>query len=377
MKIAAITNSLIPSSTANSIQVLKVCDAMQQAGHDLCVWAPGKRQVEFATLKPQYGLASTFEMRWLPSVRHLKRYDFTLSTLRAARRWGAQLVYTWLPQVAVGALAIGIPAVLELHDRASGRFGLFWLKRFLQAGGKKQLVVVSGALKLALEIQTGMQIPDSEVVIAPNGVDLARYQGLPTPAAARKQLLLPEKPTLGYTGHFYSGRGVDLLFSLARAFPECLHLWVGGREEELVPLRARLKSEKLPQVTLTGFIPNEHLALYQAASDILLMPYERAIAGSSGGNSVDICSPMKMFEYLAAGRAIISSDLPVIHEVLQESCAVFCEPEDPRGWEAAARRLLNDEPLRLALSANALQISQSQGVDARQQRVLMFLKERA
>ncbi len=374
MKIVAITNSLIPSSTANSIQVMKVCDAMQQAGDTLCVWAPGKRQVEFAGLKPQYGLVSDFEVRWLPSVRRLKRYDFTLSTLRAARRWGAQLVYTWLPQVAVGALAIGIPAVLEVHDRATGRFGLFWMKRFLQAGGKKQLVVVSAALKRALEEQTGMQIPDSEVVIAPNGVDLARYQGLPSAADARKQLQLPDKLTLGYTGHFYAGRGVDLLFSLARAFPECLHLWIGGRDEELVPLRARLEAEKLPQVTLTGFIPNERLAHYQAASDILLMPYERAIAGSSGGNSVDICSPMKMFEYLAAGRAIVSSDLPVIHEVLDDSCAIFCEPEDPQGWEAAAHRLLTDKQLRLRLSERALQVSRSLGVDARQQLVLKFLE---
>jgi glycosyltransferase involved in cell wall biosynthesis len=377
MKIAAITNSLIPSSTANSIQVMKVCDAMRQAGQEVCVWAPGKRQVEFASLKPQYGLVSDFKVRWLPSVRRLKRYDFTLSTLRAARRWGADLVYTWLPQVAVGALALGMPTVLEAHDRATGRFGLFWLKRFLQAGGKKQLVVVSAALRHALEEQTGLSITDQAVVIAPNGVDLARYQGLPSSQEARRKLLLREAPTVGYTGHFYAGRGVDLLFSIARAFPDCLHLWIGGREEELAPLRARLAAENLPQVTLTGFIPNDQLAMYQAASDILLMPYERAIAGSSGGNSADICSPMKMFEYLAVGRAIVSSDLPVIHEVLDESCAIFCQPEDPAGWVAAIRRLLDDMTLRLRLSEKALRVSRALGVDARQQRILRFLEDKA
>ena len=83
---------------------------------------------------------------------------------------------------------------------------------------------------------------------------------------------------------------------------------------------------------MTGFIENSKLPLYQAACDILLMPYENAIAGSSGGNSVDICSPMKMFEYMAVGRAIISSDLPVIHEVLDNETAFFCPPEDSSAW---------------------------------------------
>ena len=62
---------------------------------------------------------------------------------------------------------------------------------------------------------------------------------------------------------------------------------------------------------------------------------------------------MKMFEYLAEGRCIISSDLPVIHEVLDESCAVFCEPEDPDSWTAGLRKVLNDDALRRELARAA------------------------
>jgi glycosyltransferase involved in cell wall biosynthesis len=85
------------------------------------------------------------------------------------------------------------------------------------------------------------------------------------------------------------------------------------------------------------------------------MPYQRTVATSSGGNTADICSPMKMFEYMAAGRAILSSDLPVLHEVLDETTAVFCPPDDIGSWESMLSGLLTDERQRLALGQRARQ----------------------
>jgi len=71
--------------------------------------------------------------------------------------------------------------------------------------------------------------------------------------------------------------------------------------------------------------------MYQAAADVLLMPYSRSIEASSGQDIAEVINPMKMFEYLASGRAIVSADLPVIREVLNEENAVFCEPGVPGG----------------------------------------------
>jgi len=80
------------------------------------------------------------------------------------------------------------------------------------------------------------------------------------------------------------------------------------------------------------------------------MPYGASIAGSGGGDSAEIASPMKMFEYMAAGRAIISSDLPVIHEVLNEETAVFCPPEDFESWKDALLALKADPGRRHRLA---------------------------
>ena len=62
---------------------------------------------------------------------------------------------------------------------------------------------------------------------------------------------------------------------------------------------------------------------------------------------------MKMFEYMAAERAIITSDLPVIREVLNESNAVFCPPDEVDAWKTAIEGLLAFESRRLMFARQA------------------------
>ncbi len=165
-----------------------------------------------------------------------------------------------------------------MHDRATGLLGLKILKKFVESGNTgNELVCVTQALKLALEEQIEMPIAPEMTVIAPNGVDTERFEQLPDRQTARSQLNLEEQFTVSYTGHFYAGRGLDVLFALAEAFPLVHFLWIGGRDQELTPVRSKLDIRKLTNVMLTGFIENKSLPLYQAASDVLLMPYERRL----------------------------------------------------------------------------------------------------
>jgi glycosyltransferase involved in cell wall biosynthesis len=354
LKIACISTSLVPSSTANSIQMMKVCQALTQVNGPVQVWVPGDNAAAWDDLAGHYGLMQPFEVHWLPSARVLRRYNFTWRALTEAQRWGAECIYTWMPQAALLGLQRGLPVILEAHDRISGRIGPLLFRQFVRKTGKKRLLVITQALLKKLEAQfTGLSALD--IQIAPNGVELEQYENLPEAAAAREVLGLPKKLTAVYSGHFYAGRGVDLLVEMAAAFPQVSFVWAGGRPADIDRLRQRLHKQQIENVTLTGFIPNRRLPLYQAAGDILLMPYELSIAGSSGGNSAEICSPMKMFDYLAAGRAILTSDLAVFHEVLTHENAVFCQPEDVQSWQTALARLLNDPDLRHRLGTRARQ----------------------
>jgi len=262
-------------------------------------------------------------------------------------------MYTWMLQSAVLALWRGLPVILELHDRPSGRVGPRLFREFIRHPGRKRLLVITEALLERLKLDYNWSPPQGVVQIAPNGTELERYADLPEPEEARRQLGLPQMLTVVYSGSFYAGRGLDLLLQLARDFPSVMFLWIGGRPQDIAVWTKRLADMGLDNVLLTGFVENSRLPLFQAAGDVLLMPYERAIAGSSGGNSAEICSPMKMFDYLACGRPILASDLPVLHEVLSEQNAVFCPPQDTTAWIKALGLLLTDENRRRRLGERA------------------------
>jgi glycosyltransferase involved in cell wall biosynthesis len=199
-------------------------------------------------------------------------------------------------------------------------------------------------------------------------VDLERFVSLPDAIAARRYLGLRDAPTVMCTGHLYAGRGADLFLKLAKSLPRAQFVWVGGRPEDIGAWKSRVESDN---VTFTGFIPNRDLPLYQAAADILLMPYSRSIMGSSGAaDSAGVASPMKMFEYMAAGRAIVSSDLPVIREVLHEKNAVFCEPEDVGDWRVEIEGLLKDLARRRELENQARQDVQGYTWVARARKIM-------
>lgn len=364
MKIAAIAGSTIPSDTANSLQVMKACQALVQFGHDVTLLVPGAKNPS-VDLQEHYGLQTEFPIEWLSSSN---RRRFTWDSVRRARQLKTDLIYSWFPQSAVFGLLHGLPVVFEIHLQPTGLFGPMWHRLFANLRGRKRLVSITRALVRLLERDFRMRFPKEQVVIAPNGVDLERFTSLPDRGPARRQIGLREAPTVMCTGHLYSGRGADLFLALAKSLPQAQFVWVGGRPEDIKTWEQRVESDN---IRFTGFIPNRDLPLYQAAADILLMPYRRSIMGSSGSaDSAAVASPMKMFEYMAAGRAIVSSDLPVIREVLNETNAVFCEPGNLEEWRFVIELLIANEARRTALGNQARRDVEGYTWVARSQRIL-------
>ena len=377
MNIVAIAGSTIPSDTANSIQVMKACSALVQLGHRLTLLVPdnrgqsavGSRQSSIVNLKAHYGLQTDFPIEWLASA---SRRMFTWQSVQRARALQPDVLYTWFPQSAVFGLLYKIPTVFEIHIQPTGLFGPAWHKAFAILRGRKRLISITRALVDVLERDFHIRMNQADVVIAPNGVDLERFASLPsTPELARRQLNLPSAPTVMCTGHLYAGRGADLFLALAKSIPQAHFVWVGGRPEDVAAWKGRAATQNIPNLTFTGFIPNQNLPLYQSAADVLLMPYSRSILGSSGtADSANVASPMKMFEYMAAGRAIVTANLRVIREVLNEKNAVFCEPDDVGDWRLEIEGLLRDETRRVALGRQAKEDAKGYTWLARAERIL-------
>ncbi len=367
MRIAAVAGSRVPSDTANSIQVMKACQALVQLGHDLTLIVPGPRP-SGDDLEQVYGLQTLFPVIWLPAGG---RRLFTWQAVRRARELKPDLLYVWMVQSAVFGLLAHLPVIFEIHIHPSGLLGPVWHRWFGRLSGRKRLASITQALVGLLQQRYGVHLRPEDFVVAPNGVDLERFGSLPDASTARRRLNLPEAFTAACTGHLYSGRGADLFLDLAQAVPSIRFLWVGGRPQDVGLWRGRAEKRGLQNVTFTGFIPNRDLPLYQAAADVLLMPYGRSILGSSGSaDSAAIASPMKMFEYMATGRAILTSDLPVIREVLNDSNAVFCQPDNLPDWQAALEKLRLEDPTRARLAQQAKRDAENHTWLSRARRIL-------
>ena len=379
MKIAVITPTAIPARRANTIQVMKMSQALVGLGYIVRLAAPlvksnGNDEPDrsWENLALHYGLASQFPIDWLPASPGLRSYDFGLRAVRWSRLWEADVIYTRLPQAAALASLRGMDTIFEVHDLPQGYLGPMLFRLYQKGKGARRLVAITRAL--AGDLQKRFGIPDREsfVVIAPDGVDLGRYENLPSPTEARRilagvggskpvfhfssgnLLLHPDRFIAGYSGHLYAGRGVELLLDLAERLPDIFFLLVGGDPQAVQQFQGLAVSRALKNVIFTGFVPNAELPLYQAACDALLMPYQHRVAASSGGDIAPYLSPMKLFEYMALQRAIVAPDQPNIREILVDGRdALLFNVADPAAFTEAILRLTTDRALRRRLAERA------------------------
>lgn len=374
MRIAYIAAAVIPSWTANSVQVMKVCQALQQNKNDVHLFVPGSMEVQWSELHSHYGVNEEFPIHWLRFQPIYKKLDFVLSAIREAKKLNADIVYTRLLWAAWFASNQGFRVILEVHDRPVGKLGARLFRGFLRMKPQKRIVLITRALKDILEKEYSLRFREDETLIAPDGVDLERYSERVEPSIARVRLGLDDRFTALYSGGFYEGRGLDNLMGLALRFPQVQFLWVGGKEDVVESWQRKLADARIRNIQLTGFIPNEQLPTYQQAADVLLMPYGKIIAGSSGGNIADVSSPMKMFEYMAAGRVILTSDISVLREVLNEKNACFYNTGDLDDLGSKFHRLMLDEELRKRLALQALVDVRQYSWQARMDKIITSLE---
>jgi glycosyltransferase involved in cell wall biosynthesis len=365
MKVAVIAPTFIPARRANTLQVMKMTQALANLGNEVRLAVPedsGETQESdrsWSSLSHHYGLNNTFPIEWFPSNLRLRKYDYAWYAVRWARKWDSDVIFTRLPQAAAIAANQDRSTIHEVHDYPQGIMGPILFRKFLKGRGARRLVVISKVLAADLRIEFGFSNTPPFTRVIPDGVDLAQYSNLPEPFESRRELIanlellddkleslfLAERFTAGYTGHLYPGRGISLILEMAHRLPEMNFLIVGGDPMDVNRIRRRVVEHKLQNVTLTGFVSNTDLPKYQSACDVLLMPYQRQVSASSGGDIARYLSPMKLFEYLACGRAICSSDLPVLSEVLSSDMAILLPPDEVDAWVTALQGL-SDHPLR-------------------------------
>jgi glycosyltransferase involved in cell wall biosynthesis len=346
VRIAYIANSAVPSRTANSINVMKMCGAMAGLGHDVVLYVPDRWPKEPAPdVFDFYGVGPTFRICVLPWRRMKGRsYLFFLSAVAMARRDSAALVYTRLVPAAWVAAVRGFDVIVELHAPPQG-LGRLLLARLAATPRLRRVVCISAAL--AERIEHDHPAVRDRLIVAHDGAD--------DPPAGESVTLGPGTYRIeaAYAGHLYAGKGMEIISGLARACPWARFHVVGGSIADIETWAANLHG--VGNVIFHGFVPHGRVSFYLRAADVLLAPYQRRVSPHGGHSDISRwMSPLKLFEYMAVCRPIICSDLPTLREVLEDGVtAVLCDPASLDCWVEALTTLADDAVHGASLAARA------------------------
>jgi glycosyltransferase involved in cell wall biosynthesis len=335
------SRATIPGPSAAALNVVQCCSALAARGVDVTlirsvkVWRPatwGRGIGRF------YGQTPAFKVYRLLELPRCGLY-FDSQVAKEAARTGA-LLYTRDSRILTAAIGRKVPFVLEVHGKQDPR-RLETVLEGIEGGLCRGIVAITEALK-ALLVQYCPRL-EPYILVAPDAVEPARFDSIP-PASGNL--------ALGYVGSLYPGKGMEIIAPLAEEIPEFdIHVY-GGHARQVA--RWRRHCRHLRNLHFHGYVKPSNVPACFSKFTIGLLPNQPKVLMANGSDIGSYTSPMKLFEYMAAGKLVVASDIPVLREVIRDQeNGVLVDHREPRAWATAIRRLAQDDDLREKLIRRA------------------------
>lgn len=381
MRIAVVSSGHVPSQWAHSVAVAKNANGFAQLGHDVELLTverlyEARHRQEVSSVTDYYGIDDEIDVRFFTDRTPYYLRDvgpiglaldaLTYATFGAARRigdperaivdhcaeTGVDVCYCRSYRAVNYAVDRGIPTIMETHTPRIRKPSLKRAVRNSTSSHFRLLVTISDRLK-ANFVDAG--VPEEKVAVLQDGVDLEQFEAAPGKEAARRRLSFPQdREIVMYLGSLHPDKGIEHVLRVAARLPERRFQLVGGTDDDVARWREVATELGAGNVHFSGHVENRVVPTYLAAADVLLMPYDtdRDVTLMD----LESTSPLKLFEYLASSRPVVSSDIPAISRTVDhEHDALLATPNDIDELTALVERVLDDGDLADRLSRNAYQ----------------------
>lgn len=349
MKIKYIADTRLPTERAHATQIIMMCESFaNQDKVDVELVVPFRNAASSTNVFTYYGVKENFKIIKLWGLDLLGKtllfgkffyiidyLVFICGLLVVKSKFRGDVIYSRDPMLLSVFSRKKNTLCLELHSLSKKKVFISLVNR------AHKIFVLNSIMKDEL-IQRG--VPISKIDIAPDAVRIEEFDISTSQSVARHKLGLPSLGNIvGYTGHLYDWKGAHTLAEAAVLLPDTIFLFVGGVDNELDAFRR--KYGKYSNIIITGFKSRDLIPLYLKASDILVLPNSAKTRISSL-----YTSPLKLFEYMAAHKPIIASDLPSVREVLTENDAILTKPDDVESLMESIQLLISNKSLMDNLS---------------------------
>jgi glycosyltransferase involved in cell wall biosynthesis len=355
-----------------SVHIDELIAAFRAQGHEVRIVGPARLAAISRHMQRSLLPKALYELAELAfsAVEFARLY-------RAARRMKPDLIYqranlhmlgaTWVARL------LGLPLFVEVNAplaRERGKSpGLAWpgLARWSEHHLWRQADMVLPVTEVLAQELAAAGVSRERIAVIANGVNRARFP-VPDRQAAKRMLGLSGRLVLGFVGYVREWHGLEQVIDLLADDPAlaAAHLIVVGDGPAKPALAAR--AERLgvtSRVFFTGVVARDDVARIAGAFDIALQPDVTSYA-----------SPLKLFEYMALGHAIVAPDMPNIREVLSDGGnALLFAPGNFPAFAGAVGRLAGDPALceRLGRAAADDNVRKNLTWDANARRITALL----
>lgn len=341
MRVLYFSTAVIPSRYANSVHVMKMCSALTENGHDVTLVAIAGDDYDNIDVFDYYGTKKRFDIKFIPN----DHFGILRRIICALKYNNYDIIYT---RYTLAAFVYGCifkkSVVYEYHSAAIGKVNRYMEYKISDKMNVEHVFITSSLMSYYFE--NNKKLHNSKCVILPDGSDEKVKS-----SHARGEL---HKFSCGYIGSFQEGKGIDTVIKLAESLSDVTFHVVGGSDEEIKQL---MSSTWANNIIWHGHLSqNEAMCILEEEVDVALLPNKsKVLVGKTGNNDIGKwTSPMKLFEYMSYGKAIVASDLPVLKEILTNGIDCLMVNENSiEDWIAAILELKNDHDLLCRLGESA------------------------
>ena len=354
----------IASKDGQYVHIEEITNALRDQGHEIVMVEPD------AINQKEFGESSSLVKNLrskLPSFVH-ELFEFFYCLLdylklhKAIRKHQPDCIYErynlFFPSGIWAKKRFSLPLLLEVnsplfeerskHDHISLTRLANWSEKYVWNNADHVLPVTQVLAKKVI----ARGVAKNNISVIHNGINRRQFSRIPDMKDAKAALGFADHQILGFTGFAREWHGLDRVLDIISQLEDAswLLLIVGDG-----PVRENLqqKAQSLgiaDKVRFTGIVPRNRIPEYVACFDIALQP-----------DVVEYASPLKLFEYLALGKAILAPDRPNIREVLTDGeNAILFDADDNRDFQVKLKQLCDSFQMRQQLGNNALQLVENQ-----------------
>ena len=352
-KINYVTFSSIPSSLPSSLQIIKTCESLSKHNNNVTLIKPGTGNKKIS-INDYYGVKYKVNVKEFSIFdsfpRGLNFYLYSFCCLIFILKKSPSITITRNYFICFLLTLFRKKVILEIHHdiKIEGRVTKFIIKYFNILNKKKlvKIVAISKAVKNLFINQ--YKVNAKKITVLPSGSSIKIKQSSKFHNSKRMKI--------GYFGSISSSKGINTLIKLSKIDPENDYFIFGGNKKTILKIRMINTNKNL---FLNDNIPYKEIPKIMSKMDILTLPYTKII--KSAGEVDDISkytSPLKLFDYLAVGKMIITSDLEVLKEIINSKNAFFVKNyENVYEWKKNISLAKNNKKKIFIISQNNLKLS--------------------